>query len=809
MIKLEKIKEWHFIVLFFAIASIYFLPLYQGKVLHQGDIVQTRGTFKEIEEYRKKDAKEIEWTNQIFGGMPTQALSPKRAIADYINYIVLFPTKAVPHLVYVLFLFMLFYFIFIKYALNINSWIAAIAAMAFTFSSYHIQIIEAGHMWKVRSIMYVPLILTGLFFIIRKNKIWWGLVIVAIGSALNLNANHYQMTYYLGLSLGVFWIVELYFSWKKKEIKKAVKNLLLFGAAFVLGVATNFVKIYDVQDYAKYSNRGQSELSHKKGSSVGTDIDYAFSWSFEKLELLDLAFPHILGGGSNTELSKESPLYKDLIQKGLSPKSAEQFVKNTPTYWGEQPFVSGANYVGIFTILLFFFVLRYIEPKIRIWLLVSIAFSMALSLGNHLAWLNNWIFNNLPFYNKFRAVSSILVVTQWLFPLGAFYGLHKYINSEETKEQKTKWIKKYSIWAGGTILFIWLAMITNATFMGNPSDSYFEQNQILQALIDSRKSLFNKDILFALFILVATMATLLYFEKKNKLKVYLIFLALVSIDLFVTDNEFMDHDTFVTPRSVKQSIQITPLEKELISRDKSYYRVMNTTRNVMSDGVSPGFYKSVGGYFAAKMRRYQEMWDKYMNTNSKGFKNVVNMLNTKYFIFGGQKKQHSYTINKDALGHAWFVDTLAEVKSPSEELNSIGEIDPKKTAIFDTSKFATLKAATYPVDSQSMIRLSNYHPENMLYEYKRNNDGFAVFSEVYHPYWRAYINDTEVPIYQVDWLLRGVEIPKGSGKLEMKYIVPHKVWTKSIEYISMIIILAIIGVAIYLDRKKKKKVKVS
>lgn len=790
---------------FVVIALIYFYPVLQGKKIYQSDIVQYTGMAKEQNDFRAEYNAEPYWTNSAFGGMPTYQLGANYP-NDYIGKLD-DTLRFLPRPADYLFLYFLgFYALLLVF--RVNPLKAFFGALAFGFSTYLIIILGVGHNAKAHAIAYMPLVVAGFILVFRKHFIHGG-ILTMLAVALEINANHFQMTYYLLLFLLVFSVYFLYKLVKEKDLKALPKIIGTFAVAVVLAIGANATNLLATKEYADFSTRSKNELTfNPDGSKVTTDNalsrEYITEYSYGIAESFNLIAPRLFGGSNAENVGTDSHLYEFISNQGASPSEAAEFAENVPTYWGNQPIVAAPAYIGAIVFFLAILALYHDKRKIKYAFVAGAVFSLLLSWGKNFPALTDFFIDYVPMYDKFRAVSSIQVILELCAPVLAIMGLQSFIKNEEKR-------KKSLLYTAGTsigiivLLFLFKGMFEFTT----ANDNYYIENYgkdgyvFVDALKLDRESLYKADLLRSGFFMVVAFG-LLWFYFKGKLAqgntIILIGLFMVA-DLFFVAKNYVNAKDFVSAREMNEPFQAKEADMQIL-QDTTHYRVFEVNGN-MSSARASYFHKSLGGYHAAKPKRIQQLFDYQIAKNNK---NVLDMLNIKYIIQSDEKGQEFATINPDANGNAWFVKEIKFVKNADEEMKALDKLDTKKVAItqdFNNTKLGDPKS--FVKDSLATIKLDLYKPNHLKYTSNNSNDGFAVFSEIYYKDgWKATIDGKEAPIYRVNYTLRGLEIPKGKHTIEFKF-EPEVVKTGStIALFSSIgMILLIIG-GVYFERKKKK-----
>lgn len=810
--------------IFIALCFVYFSPALQGKDLYQSDVLMAKGMQKEIMDYKAKDGKGPLWTNSMFGGMPAYQIwvqYPNNVTTYVISFFkTVFPNPIDTVLLYLLGAYLLFN------VLRINPWLAAAGAIAFAFSSYNFQIIDAGHSNKAMAIAFFSPILAGIILTFRK-KYLLGAVLTALFLAVEIRTNHIQMTYYLFIALLIYVGIELYHALKKKETKDFIKSFSYLVIASLLAVAVNAGMLWTTYEYSTETIRGKSNLTTDKSEpSNGLDKDYAYQWSQGVGESLTFLAPNIYGGASGANLDEKSEVAKVLSSKGIP---AEQIVPaiqqlssvGLSTYWGDKQFTSGPWYFGASICFLFILGLFIVKNRIKWWILSASLLCLFLSFGRHLPFLSDIFFNYFPLYNKFRAVESILVIVAFLVPVLAILAVKEASSSSEDSQKLQKSLVSSLAITGGILLIL---MILPDLFLSfkTPNDALFAErlmqitnsdksftDAITNALVQDRISLARVDA-FRSLIFILLGAGLIWALIKKKLNQQLVFVGLaiiVLIDLWNIDKRYLNNDKFVDSNVLAQQSQARDVD-QLIMRDQSYYRVLDLTQgNPFSNSIPSYFHKSIGGYHAAKLKRYQEVLDKQFNGAIN--EDVLDMLNTKYLITADQNGDKQTMINRStAAGHAWFVPQVEYVKNADEEMMAISSFDPKKVMIVDEKYKSLIDVKKIGYDLNGFIRLTSYHPDHMVYEYSTGRDALAVFSEIwYDKGWNAYVDGEKIPYFRADYILRAAQLPGGNHKLEFKFEPTSYYTGEIISLIASILLVLSLGYAIFWEVKRKEVAK--
>ncbi len=771
------------VVLFYILTCTYFAPVvFDNKGLPQGDVSQSQGWGKDGNDYVKETGNDVFWSNGMFGGMPhnyTIVNKSYNIFHIFENPLSLWLSKL--H-VGLLFLYLIGFYIFLI-AMGCSSWLSIIGAIAYAFTSYNLIIIEAGHVNKGLVMATIAPIIGGVILTYR-GKYLWGALITLIFVGLNVLWNHQQISYYLILILACLAIVYLIFAIKNHTLKNfAISSVILLLIAGTAAIPATG-KLLPSMDYTKESMRGGAVLQKNadgKNESSGLEKDYAFQWSYGKAETMTLLIPNIYGGSSHYNLGNNSQCYKALRGTG----QAKQFCRYAPTYWGIQPFTSGPVYAGAIICFLFILGLFIIKGPEKWWLLAATIVSIVLSWGGNFLIVNGFLFDHLPLYNKFRTASMALIIANFTMAATAALAIKEICQLYKDQNISTKTnfntaheaknILKYVYISAGITggLCLIFALFGSSFFNFSASTDANFPDWLVKALQEDRKTMLSVDA-WRSFAFIALSFALIFAYIKHAFKInYLIIAlgALILIDLWTVDKRFLNDDSFVKKEKALEH-KPTAADELILQDTDPDYRVLNLTTNTFNEANTSYFHKSVGGYSPAKLRRYQDIIDYHF---AKGINmHVLDMLNTKYIIAPGQDQSPMVQRNPNALGNAWFVDSLQWVNSPDEEILAISDFNPAKTAIIDNCWKQNLKVIPDVIsstDTSAYIHLTKYaNPGNLIYESNNNQAQLAVFSEVFYKTWHAYIDGKEQPLIRVNYILRGLEIPAGQHTIEFKCI---------------------------------------
>ncbi len=808
-------------VLFFVVlACAYFAPIvFNHKTLAQHDIVQFRGGAQEVTEWAATHGgAEPLWTNSMFSGMPTYLIAVHFP-GDWSVYLQKALTLGLPGVVSNLFLALLCGYV-LGIALGRRPLVAVVGAVALGLSSYNLAILAAGHNTKSFALAYAPLVLAGLLVTFRRDK-WLGGLLFALGLTLNVRANHPQITYYLALLVGIYLLLELVAAVRAGRLADFAGRaaLLLVGAGLAVGVS--FGRLYTAYEYSKFSNRAPSELAPLPAApgqaapaadDRAADRDYAFAYSYGIGESLTLLVPNFYGGSSSMPLGRGSNMARELEQLGAGTDMLNQM----PTYWGAQPYTAGPVYVGVVVVFLFVLGLFVAERKLRYWLLAGTVLSLLLAWGKNFETFNNLVFDYLPGYNKFRAVSMALVIAQLAIPLLAMMGLSAVVRGrlavpvprllgepDEAHFLTRRLLLAGAVTAGGLAL-VWL-MSFGFDFAAPVDASLTQQGftpQLLGALRADRADLLRNDVWRGLLLVGAALGTLFWYLK-GKMGVgtaAAVVAGLVLVDLWGVDKRYLSENNFQS-ETIAESFQPSPADAQIL-RDKDLsYRVLNTG-NPFNEAQTSYFHKSIGGYHGAKLRRYQDLIERQISRNNP---QVLNMLNTRYVIGAGQQGQpEQVQRNPGALGNAWFVRAVQPVASPDAEMQALATISAGQTAVVDSKKFPQVQPQT-DGDTAATIALTAYAPDALTYRYQSARPGTVVFSEIYYADgWQAYLDGQPAPHFRADFVLRAMQVPAGAHEIRFEFKPKEYAVGNTVALVSSVtLLLLLVGGGVYTARRQE------
>ncbi|MCC8173073.1 MAG: hypothetical protein LIO65_01380, partial [Odoribacter sp.] len=802
--------------------------IFEGKEIRQPDMEKHKGMIEESIKYYESDKYPentvVAWTGAMFSGMPTYSTAVPGTPQNYMKYIEK-PIKSIDFLGASMVLTGLICFYILMCVMGINYWLAIAGSIAFALASYNIIIIDAGHITKAYVIAYMPLTIAGLVLVF-KDKLLAGALLFTLGVCLSIMNSHIQITYYLAISCFIFYIYYLVEEIKKKNYLKLAKITGILAVCVVIAILPNVGSLYSNYEMSKTSIRGPSELTEtkieQKGSS-GLDIDYAFMWSYGKAETFTILIPNVYGGSSGGTLGKNSALSKAIQARGgQAPDKLQSY-----TYWGDQPGTSGPVYFGAIVCFLFLLGMFVIKNPVKWWILGITILFIFLSWGRNFAAFNDFLFYHFPLYNKFRVPAMALVIPGITFPIIALWGLKEVL----TQKIDTNYLKKalyYSVGiTGGICLILWLIPGAFFDFVSSNDVYYQLPDWYYNALIEDRESLLKSDSLRSLIYILLGAGLINWFIKsKNKAKIATYagigITALILVDLWSVDKRYLNNDSFITPRIAQNAYTPTVVDIEILKDKNISYRVLNFN-DPFNETHTSYYHKSIGGYSAAKLRRYQELIENRISlemntvatsnpTNIEEFEAVfgqtptLNMLNTRYIIYNPAQPP---LYNPFAFGTAWFVRDYEIVENADAEMASLNRINPRETAVLDKRFSQNIAGLTIIPDSTAQIEMTSYEPIHLVYKSSTQTEQLAVFSEIYYPNgWYAYIDGVETDHFQVDWTLRAMKIPAGEHTIEFKFIPHDYITATKVSSVSSIIILLfllfVVGWSIWLYYRKSE-----
>ena len=815
------------VLLFAILAFAYFFPAdIEGRILYRHDASAGRGAGQEGIEYKEKTGERSRWTNALFGGMPTYQMAPSYGSTEVLTKAVNAYHLWLPENVWYVFAYLLGFYILLR-AFDFRQHLAALGSIIWAFSTYFLIIIAAGHIWKVWALAYLPPMIAGIVLAYR-GKYLWGLLLTAIFTAFEINANHVQMTYYylfIILLMGIAWLVEAI---KEKQMARFLKATGVVALGAAIGVCINLSNLYHTWEYSQESMRGKSELMKQNASNQtnsGLERDYITQWSYGIGETWTLLVPNTKGGASMSLSQSEKAM--EHAQSDFMP-----IYQQLGQYWGEQPGTSGPVYVGAFVLMLFILGLLIVKGPMKWALLAATILSILLSWGKNFMGFTDFFLDYVPMYAKFRTVASILVIAEFTIPLLAMLALKELMDKPELLKPRMKYVGISFLLTGGIALLF--AVMPSMFFDSFISSSELRAIQSLPAeyiqplvanLTEMRKAVFTADAMRSFYIILVGTGVLLavVFGKLKKEYAVGIILVLCLVDLWTVNKRYLNDDMFV-PEAEREAPQAKTQTDELILRDQSLdYRVLNLASNTFNENETSYYHKSIGGYHAAKLRRYQEMIEQYISpemqalfgavskaggdmtqVNGDSIYPVLNMLNTKYFIFPLEGGQTVPIQNPYVYGNAWLVDKLSYVSNANEEMDAVGKLDLRHEAVAD-AKFKEQLGEAVVQDTASTVQITGYEPNRLNYEVNRVKGGVLVFSEIYYPGWTATVDGEPVELGRVNYILRAMNIKPGKHQVELAFFPKTVKTTETIAYVAYVLLLLLmIGMGVMYWRKKKE-----
>ncbi|WP_321334325.1 YfhO family protein [uncultured Bacteroides sp.] len=814
------------VLAFIAISFTYFFPaIVEGRIIFQHDTAAGVGAGQEAKEYYERTGEHTRWTNSIFGGMPTYQISPSYDSTETLRVAEKAYHLFLPNYVWLTFVMMLGFYILLR-TLGVSPWLSGLGGIIWAFSSYFFILISAGHIWKFITLAYIPPTIAGIVLTYRKKYLLGG-ILTAFFLALQILSNHVQMSYYF--LFVILFIVGAFFEecWRKKELVHFFKASAILVFAALIGISANLSNLYHTYEYSKETMRGKSELKVEgdaaKQTSSGLDRDYITQWSYGIGETFSLLVPNIKGGASEPlsqnekAMEKANPMYSNIYSQ-------------LTQYFGDQPMTSGPVYVGAFVLMLFILGLFIVEGPMKWALMGATLLSILLAWGRNFMGFTDFFIDYVPMYNKFRAVSSILVIAEFTIPLLAILTLKEIFSKPEILKNKLKYVYiSFGLTGGFAFLFAIAPRLFFSTFVPAQEMAALKQaipgdqlSPLLANLEEVRVYLLTSDAWRSLFIVAIGTALLLAYNARKLNRAWTI--AAIAIlclgDMWMVNKRYLRDDQFVPAEEKTEAFNKTQADEIILQDTTLDYRVLNFATNTFNENNTAYWHKSVGGYHAAKLRRYQEMIDHHITTEMQAAYNeiaavqgkmdsvngdkfrVLNMLNTKYFIFPAAQGKVAPIKNPYAYGNAWFINNIRYVDNANEEIDAMGSIIPTKTAVVDNHFKEQLNGVTdcYK-DTLSAIRLTSYEPNHLVYKTSSAKDGVVVFSEIYYPGWRATIDGKPAEIARANYILRAMNIPAGQHIVEMKFNPKSLHVTESIAYIGLALLL--IGIILLLLKYKK------
>ena len=833
------------VLLFAVIAFAYFFPAdTEGRILYRHDSSAGRGSGQELTEYYQRTGERTRWTNSLFSGMPTYQMAPSYDSQQVLNEVGKFYHLWLPENVWYVFAYLLGFYILLR-AFDFRRELAVLGSIIWAFSSYFFIIIAAGHIWKVIALAYLPPMIAGIVLAYR-GKYVWGFVITALFTALEIHANHVQMTYYYLFIIAFMVLAYLWDAVRNHRLAQFGKATGVCFVAAALGVVINLSNLYHTWQYTQESMRGKSELVKKNSAnqtSSGLDRDYITQWSYGIDETWTLLVPNTKGGASMPLAMNEKAMEK-------ADPQFYQIYQQLGQYWGNQPGTSGPVYVGAFVLMLFVLGLFIVKGPMKWALFLATGLSILLSWGHNFMWFTDLFLDYVPMYAKFRTVASILVIAEFTIPLLAMLALKKIFDTPDFFTQKIRiylGTSKHPIIAHNTTNMFWLwvsfiatggmallfAIMPSIFFPDYVSASELEAMKqipseylgpLLSNLQEIRISIFTADCWRTFFVIVLGTAVLLLLRMKKIQPKYAVgaIIVLCLVDMWQVNKRYLNDGMFVE-RSVRETPQQETATDRQIMQDKAPdYRVLNLASNTFNENETSYYHKSIGGYHAAKLRRYQEMIDQYIGKEMRDMQGaivnaqgdmtrvagdsiypVLNMLNTKYVILPLQGGQTAPLLNPYAFGNAWFVDRISYVDNANAEIDAVGKLNLRHEAVAD-SKFKDALGEPVAQQSNAVVTLKKYEPNELTYTVESQKGGIVVFSEVYYPGWTATVDGTDTPVGRVNYILRAINVKPGKHTVVLTFKPASVKNTETAAYVAYLLLVLAIAAGVFFEMKRRK-----
>ena len=828
---LKKILPEVLVIVFFAVISFaYFFPAdIEGKILFRHDSSAGVGAGQEQSQYKERTGKMTRWTNSLFSGMPTYQMAPSYKSSDTLGVAMKAYHLWLPENVWYVFVYLLGFYILMR-AFDFRRCMAALGAIIWAFSSYFFIIIAAGHIWKVWALAYLPPMIAGVVLAYR-GKYLWGLLVTAVFAAFEVNANHVQMTYYFLFPIFFMIVAYLVEAIREKKICHFLKATAICAVGALIGISLNISNLYHTWQYGQESMRGKSELVKKNSANQtnsGLDRDYITQWSYGIGETWTLLVPNTKGGAT-------IPLSESKTAMAKADPQFEQIYQQLGQYWGDQPMTAGPVYVGAFVLMLFILGLFIVKGPMKWALLAATILSILLSWGKNFMPLTDFFIDYVPMYSKFRTVASILVIAEFTIPLLAMLALKEIVDAKLPvyKTRKYLWIS-FALTGGVALLFALMPSVFFSSFVSAQEAQALQQlpqeyvGPIMNNLTEMRKAVFTADAWRSFFIICIGMLCLLLYQFKKLRKEYMIgaIIVLCLVDMWQVNKRYLNNDMFV-PKSEREAAQPLTKADEFILQDKSdcgNYRVLNLSKSTFNENETSYYHKSIGGYHAAKLRRYQELIDAYIAPEINLLMNavaeaqgdmtaikgdsiwpVLNMLNMRYAIIPLQNGETAPLKNQYAQGNAWFVDQLTYVDNANQELAALGKMDLRHEAVADKKFQKQLGQAVAQDYNNVSVNLIAYEPNELKYDVKSAKGGVLVFSEIYYPGWTATVDGQPVDVGRVNYVLRALQLKPGNHQVVLQFMPKSVDTTETIAYIAYGVLLLVILLVVYLEWKKRKE----
>ena len=823
----EYLPDLLVVIIFAVISFAYFFPAdVDGRILYRHDASAGRGAGQETAEYHERTGKVSRWTNATFSGMPTYQTAPSYKSVSVLNQAVKAYHLWLPENVWYVFAYLLGFYILLR-AYDFRRALAVLGSVIWAFSSYFFIIIAAGHIWKVMALAYLPPLIAGIVLSYR-GKYLWGFIVTAIFAAFEVDANHVQMTYYYLFIILFMIIAYLVDAVRKKTIKQFMKATAVCAAGALIGVLMNISNLYHTWQYAQESMRGKSELVKKNAANQtnsGLDRDYITQWSYGVDETWTLLVPNTKGGAS-------VPLAANTEAMKIADPNFMQIYQQLGQYWGEQPGTSGPVYVGAFVLMLFVLGLFIVKGPTKWALLAATVLSVLLSWGRNFMPFTNFFLDYIPMYSKFRTVASILVIAEFTIPLLAMMTLKKIVDEPDILTKKIKYVYiSFGLTAGIALLFALMPTLFFSDFISSSEMQALKSipaeylTPLLSNLRSIRESIFTADCWRSFWIIViGTLCLFLYKMKKLRVEFMMIAITVLCLaDMWQVNKRYLNDGMFVEKSVREQAQPMTQTDRQILQDKALDYRVLNFASNTFNENETSFYHKSIGGYHAAKLRRYQELIDAYISpemqktmpaiaqaggdmtkVNGNSIFPVLNMLNAKYFIVPLQDNKTVAIQNPYVYGNAWFVDKITYVKNANEELDGLGKLDLRHEAIAD-ARFRSQLGESKAQDSTSIVKITAYEPNQLTYDVRSVTGGIVVFSEIFYPEWTATVDRKAVELGRVNYVLRALHVDKGHHTVVLTFDPKSVKQTETVAYLSYGVLLLVVLLGVYFKRKEDKK----
>ena len=823
----EYLPDLLVVIIFAVISFAYFFPAdVDGRILYRHDASAGRGAGQETAEYHERTGKVSRWTNATFSGMPTYQTAPSYKSVSVLNQAVKAYHLWLPENVWYVFAYLLGFYILLR-AYDFRRALAVLGSVIWAFSSYFFIIIAAGHIWKVMALAYLPPLIAGIVLSYR-GKYLWGFIVTAIFAAFEVDANHVQMTYYYLFIILFMIIAYLVDAVRKKTMKQFIKATAVCAAGALIGVLMNISNLYHTWQYAQESMRGKSELVKKNAANQtnsGLDRDYITQWSYGVDETWTLLVPNTKGGAS-------VPLAANTEAMKIADPNFMQIYQQLGQYWGEQPGTSGPVYVGAFVLMLFVLGLFIVKGPTKWALLAATVLSVLLSWGRNFMPFTNFFLDYIPMYSKFRTVASILVIAEFTIPLLAMMTLKKIVDEPDILTKKIKYVYiSFGLTAGIALLFALMPTLFFSDFISSSEMQALKSipaeylTPLLSNLRSIRESIFTADCWRSFWIIViGTLCLFLYKMKKLRVEFMMIAITVLCLaDMWQVNKRYLNDGMFVEKSVREQAQPMTQTDRQILQDKALDYRVLNFASNTFNENETSFYHKSIGGYHAAKLRRYQELIDAYISpemqktmpaiaqaggdmtkVNGNSIFPVLNMLNAKYFIVPLQSNQTVAIQNPYVYGNAWFVDKITYVKNANEELDGLGKLDLRHEAIAD-ARFRSQLGESKAQDSTSIVKITAYEPNQLTYDVRSVTGGIVVFSEIFYPEWTATVDGKAVELGRVNYVLRALNVDKGHHTVVLTFDPKSVKQTETVAYLSYGVLLLVVLLGVYFKRKEDKK----